>query len=115
MARAAGYVRFWPKRPNWAGGVEWRAAISAPIRKRGEARGPWRWRLVYQARGEGQLSLLRRTLADCQRDSMPRLALFQAYFAGMLDFHHRDNRPARPTVYVNSITPRYVIVSSVEV
>ncbi|HZK81314.1 MAG TPA: glycosyltransferase, partial [Humisphaera sp.] len=54
----------------------------------------WRWKLLLAARVENQLAIVRRTLADCDRSSLPRLAWIKAFRAGMLDFHRLDNRPS---------------------
>jgi hypothetical protein len=70
--------------------AKWPAG-QAVLEKAGE---DWRWNLLLAARVENQLAIVRRTLADCDRSSLPWLAWIKAFRAGMLDFHRLDNRPA---------------------
>ncbi|HZL33741.1 MAG TPA: glycosyltransferase family 1 protein [Tepidisphaeraceae bacterium] len=47
----------------------------------------WRWELLREARSTGRLFMTRRTLADCDRASLPAGAGKQAARAGMFDYY----------------------------
>jgi hypothetical protein len=66
--------------------ARWRAGAEL-VRRGGR---DWRWDLICAARRDGQLTLTRRTLADCDPRSLGRWARWRAWRSGMFRYY-RDS------------------------